>query len=64
MKGANGKEDCLRGCRTYGLTGCEWDKDDGECWAYIKDIIVGGKSSNTLCYRFNNDEQPYLGKQD
>ena len=54
----------MRGCRTYGLTGCEWDKDDGECWAYIKDIRVGGKSSNTLCYRFNIDEQPYLGKQD
>ena len=36
-----GMEDCLTSCRIYGLTACEFDKDDGECWAYTKDVAIG-----------------------
>ena len=63
MTGTTGKELCLAACRTYSLTACEWDQDDGECWAYVKEVTVGGKSTNTLCYRFNNEDQPYVGRK-
>ena len=45
-------EDCLTSCRIYGLTACEFDKDDGQCWAYTKDVAVEKGEIFTFCYKF------------
>ena len=57
----DGREDCLASCRIYGMTACEWDVDDGECWAHTKEVVFGETSRVTFCYRFNQDK-PVAGK--
>ena len=52
----DGREDCLASCRIYGMTACEWDVDDGECWAHTKEVVFGETSRVTFCYRFNQDK--------
>jgi hypothetical protein len=47
-----GMEDCLNSCRIFGLTACEFDKDDGECWAYSNDVAIGKGKPVTFCYKF------------
>ena len=68
MAGPAVQDECLKGCRIHGCTACEWDQDDGECWAYIKKIRTSpGPSSNTLCHMFQHPEyeleNPKIGKQ-
>ena len=52
----DGREDCLASCRIYGMTACEWDIDDGECWAHTKKVVFGETSRVTFCYIFNQDK--------
>ena len=49
-----GMEDCLASCRIYGLTACEFDEDDGQCWAYTKYVAVEKGEPFTFCYKFKD----------
>ena len=55
-----GKEDCLVVCRIFGLTGCEWKIETGECYAHMKEITIGNNHKYSWCYTFNI--KPTLGK--
>ena len=57
--GSTGKEDCLVVCRIFGLTGCEWNKISGECFAYMKKLSIGNVYKTSYCYTFDN---PDLGE--
>ena len=44
-------------CRDFGLTGCEWDTKDGNCWSYVKKVLsptpVSVDTSPDLCHPFS-----------
>ena len=49
----------------FGLTGCEWDSKDGNCWAYNKKIVTNNPDDDSpdFCHPFNteNDEGKKTG---
>ena len=52
--GTRGKEDCHAVCRIFGLTGCEWKRKNGECFAYFENISLGKKDKGkSFCYLFD-----------
>ena len=53
--GTNGKEDCHAVCRTFGLTGCEWNKGNGDCFAYFENISIGNRRDKSWCYLFDSN---------
>ena len=53
--GTHGKEDCHAVCKIFGLTGCEWKQDTGECFAYFEKISIGNDYEVSFCYIFDSN---------
>ena len=60
--GTNGKEDCHAVCKIFGLTGCEWKEQTGECFAYFENISIGNDHKYSWCYTFDGTSRGKLVK--
>ena len=49
----DGKEPCLEVCLIFALTGCQWDEDDGGCFAYNNEVTTTPDVTPSFCYLFD-----------
>ena len=57
LKKDDGQQRCLKACKIYGLSGCQWHDADHICYARTEKISGPRNSPGTQCYTFERDQK-------